>query len=654
MPHTLPVPTRALIVGINDYDSDSIRNLQGCVSDARAVATFLQEVGGMDPSQLRLLTSPAPEGGQRATRAALVSGLRDFLGGLAAGEEGLFYYSGHGSVNSLDPSISFGHTKGESLVPADARVGGVLDLLDRELRWIVAELLAKGIRLTFITDACHAGSVMRSERYRGGTPRLPDDEPVERLTGTANTELRTLASLLGGEVEATRLRRLYDEPLQGAYALLAGSLGSQKSYEIPSHNEAGEKQWRGAMTTALLQVLAGARGPLTYAELARAVRACLPEHRKRDMQYPELVGEQLDRFLFTASGPDEPRTLFAVTGREGEQLLVGAGSVDGLAVGSELRCYRDWSLSESQGRWRVARCALRRAWATPLEAGTPYPKAGQPVALTSLPNRPTITFAPGSKAVREAWYVQAMPLQLQDQYRRKKREFPTTSIDAYLSQDQDKGSAYLLEISQGGDYEVVATTEGWRVLRRDGSEVEGLQHTDEEEVARLLDRFICYERFQQPPPPAEQLQRSVGSTPTSDIQLTAESLPYFGSPVPLSLDHAGATLYKSDRLRLTLYNHTARPLYLNLYRLDPANRVLQRLWPDSGGSSELLGGSSEQMMYQAKEKAPLALLLKVSSEPLDGPTWPCGRVGDRNLALDKPLVPDESGWSVVTFTVGRA
>ncbi len=82
-----------------------IRNLVGCVPDALAMVALLRERFGLDPQRIRLLTSPVVDGAAaRANRAAIIAGFRDFLAAATAGEEVLFYYSGHGSTTSLDPA----------------------------------------------------------------------------------------------------------------------------------------------------------------------------------------------------------------------------------------------------------------------------------------------------------------------------------------------------------------------------------------------------------------------------------------------------------------------------------------------------------------------------------------------------------------------
>ena len=83
---------RALIVGIDDYPRAP---LQGCVSDATAIAELLATHGTGSPNfSTRLLSSPT----STVTRA----GLREAISRLFATDcdIALFYFSGHGHVRS--------------------------------------------------------------------------------------------------------------------------------------------------------------------------------------------------------------------------------------------------------------------------------------------------------------------------------------------------------------------------------------------------------------------------------------------------------------------------------------------------------------------------------------------------------------------------
>ena len=84
---------KALVVGINDYHGAPLR---GCVNDAVAISNVLETHGDGGPNfAVRLLTSP-PEAMTR-------SRLREAVETLFAGDPdvALFYFSGHGTVNSF-------------------------------------------------------------------------------------------------------------------------------------------------------------------------------------------------------------------------------------------------------------------------------------------------------------------------------------------------------------------------------------------------------------------------------------------------------------------------------------------------------------------------------------------------------------------------
>lgn len=89
------MPKRALLVGINKYDS--VTSLNGCVADANAMAEVLARNGdGSVNFECKLLTSP---GSVPVTRAALRQHWRelfeDFRGDV------LFYFSGHGAPTEV-------------------------------------------------------------------------------------------------------------------------------------------------------------------------------------------------------------------------------------------------------------------------------------------------------------------------------------------------------------------------------------------------------------------------------------------------------------------------------------------------------------------------------------------------------------------------
>src|SRR5262245_46089463 len=84
---------KAVIVGINAYPTAP---LAGCVNDARDVIDYLSQLGA------RAENVAAIYDGQ-ATKAAIITALRDMVSASSPGDHLLFHYSGHGSqVKSAD------------------------------------------------------------------------------------------------------------------------------------------------------------------------------------------------------------------------------------------------------------------------------------------------------------------------------------------------------------------------------------------------------------------------------------------------------------------------------------------------------------------------------------------------------------------------
>lgn len=612
----LKPPSRALVVGINQYDDRAISPLNGCVRDAREMVTFLHEIG-MSPPHIRLLTSPAEgEGEQRATRAAMIAGIREFLGSTPAGEEALFYYSGHGSTTNLDASVQFGKTKGETFVPADARVGDVLDILNLELTYLLAELVAKGIRVTVIADSCHSGGVFRSDRVVAPDPTVP----VARLTGQGRVK-RTLESLLDGGLQQEEVARLVETALPTA--LIAGSLPDQQSFERAEPGGA----IRGVMTSTLLEVLRSANGPLSYRELGRSLRSSIVPGRDAKRQYPS-VSSSWNRYLFSDKEEDRTRPIFVVQEMTETGIRLDGGEIEGVEVESELTCFTDWTLEQPHGRWRVTRTTATHADAVALE-GAPLPRPGQPLQLDQVPNRPTVYFHPSADRVAAGW---------------RDRE--------------SKGSPFLVEVySAPADYIVQAENGRWVTRRRSGEEVSFLNwprdargHT---EVAFRLDQVACYERFTTQQSPSGNALSLSPQGFLGGVELKLEATQ---SGTPLTAAPGALPLASGARVAITVHNHSESKRYAYVYRLEPERYLVQRVWP-TANNAELKWNDAPTAYWEGRDwkGGLLRFKLIVSSEPLEMGVWPCGDNKERRGGSPqtvRALDSREEGWGIAYVEVG--
>ncbi len=146
---------KAFLVGINDYAPVGAGgpDLRGCVNDVRDMASTLSGLGIVPaaPGNMRIVTDA------RATRAAIIDGLRWLVGGAARGDVLVFHYSGHGS-QMVDTSADEPDARDETICPHDFATAGMIR--DDDLRGIFGAVPA-GVNLDVILDSCHSGSGTR-------------------------------------------------------------------------------------------------------------------------------------------------------------------------------------------------------------------------------------------------------------------------------------------------------------------------------------------------------------------------------------------------------------------------------------------------------------------------------------------------------------
>lgn len=315
----------ALLVGIDEYQAESVPKLNGCVNDVEAMRVFLMNQLGVPENHIRIHAN------QQATRAAILHSFEEFLidnPGIAFKDQILFHYSGHGSqmkdTTSVEPD---GYN--ETIVPHDSRTFDIYDIPDKTLAALLTRLAQrKGDNITVILDSCHSGS---------GTRRI-------ELPGTARVRLAPIddrlppadldANLLAGT--STRGAGPSGWATMGMpHVLLAGCRDRELSNEYWSKSESQEGVWHGALTYFTLQALQQKAPDTTYAELHERVAAQV-NAIYRD-QTPQCEGNR-DRVVF--EGLQVQRDPFITVQRvEGNVFTLGAGLVHGLRQGSELALY---------------------------------------------------------------------------------------------------------------------------------------------------------------------------------------------------------------------------------------------------------------------------------------------------------------------------
>jgi Caspase domain len=110
-------PFFALIIGINEYTSPKVCNLEGAVPDALAVKTYLENDLGVPASQIRLLLNA------EATRSAIIQEFYNLIADqrIHRGDPILIYYAGYGGEVDAPKGWESHDAKIQMVIPHDFR-----------------------------------------------------------------------------------------------------------------------------------------------------------------------------------------------------------------------------------------------------------------------------------------------------------------------------------------------------------------------------------------------------------------------------------------------------------------------------------------------------------------------------------------------------
>ncbi len=148
--------TRAVVIGISDYQNESITDLQFAHADARAFADFLQTPagGGVSTEQIMLLLN------EEATQGQIAAAFTWLLEQSQNGDRAIIYFSGHGDVEN-QTLMNFGFLLAYN-APASCYFAGGAFPVDF-LKSIITTLSSqKGVEVLLISDACRAGKLAGS------------------------------------------------------------------------------------------------------------------------------------------------------------------------------------------------------------------------------------------------------------------------------------------------------------------------------------------------------------------------------------------------------------------------------------------------------------------------------------------------------------
>jgi metacaspase-1 len=213
-----------------------------------------------------------------ATKAHMITGIKDLLTGVNSCDVLVFTNSSHGTyiadTSGDEPSYD------EAMCPYD--VANAV-LVDDELRELCAEL-PRGVRLTVISDSCFSGTVTRAivSEVLSGLLKTPDDRRVRFL----NPALRG-GTVLPNPWQAQPKRQQCAESKMRE-VLLSGCTDKEYSYDALVGGV-----YHGAMTYYALQAIRPANYQITYAQLHSRMNYLLDEAGYP--QHPQLEGRSQNK-----------------------------------------------------------------------------------------------------------------------------------------------------------------------------------------------------------------------------------------------------------------------------------------------------------------------------------------------------------------------
>ncbi|MDQ1638939.1 MAG: metacaspase [Pyrinomonadaceae bacterium] len=269
---------KALCVGINDYPFGEENDLRGCVNDANDWTGLLKNhFGFADVKQLL---------NADATKAKIMTGIKDLLNGAKAGDILVFTNASHGTY--LADTDGDEDKYDEAICPYDTDSNL---LVDDELRQLFANI-PDGVRLSVISDSCHSGSVTRVmvNEYRRNRQLNPRVFGGKELSPDQLRAARKGASGSGAKIVGT------DKHPESAMKeiLLSGCKSNQTSADAYINSD-----YHGAMSYHAIKAITDANYNLTYADLHKSVVSLLEDENYDQVPQLEGTDEFKNRRIFT-------------------------------------------------------------------------------------------------------------------------------------------------------------------------------------------------------------------------------------------------------------------------------------------------------------------------------------------------------------------
>ncbi|MBK7407128.1 MAG: caspase family protein [Saprospirales bacterium] len=161
LPDVAEPVTRAVIIGISDYENAQVKDLQFADKDAEAFGSFLKsKAGGSLPdAQIRLLTN------ENANWVNFWSALEWLVDNSKENDLAIIYFSGHGGAERLTQNrlgFLLTYDSPSLKIPQSA-------FMLETLKSVMETLFERGVKIWLFADACHSGTISGGEETINST-----------------------------------------------------------------------------------------------------------------------------------------------------------------------------------------------------------------------------------------------------------------------------------------------------------------------------------------------------------------------------------------------------------------------------------------------------------------------------------------------------
>lgn len=160
---------RALLIGVNDYSTQRLRSLKGCITDTQLQKELLIHRFGFTEHDILILNDAD------ATRQNIFEAFDDHLGICEPGDVAIVHFSGHGRRVQDDGGTLVSRNSEErdpensTIVPyQDTDSDDIPDIMGKTLFLLISKLRTENV--TLVLDSCYAeGGIRGNRRVRSAT-----------------------------------------------------------------------------------------------------------------------------------------------------------------------------------------------------------------------------------------------------------------------------------------------------------------------------------------------------------------------------------------------------------------------------------------------------------------------------------------------------